>query len=105
MNSHIPVYMVVNLTVQDAAAYRNYERGFFAILKRYGGEFLTFDDAHITLEGSKPPSGRMIIFKFPSKEQATSWYADPEYQTLSEFRRQGTQLEYLTLLHGLPARA
>jgi uncharacterized protein (DUF1330 family) len=33
----IPVYMLVNLKVTDADEYRKYEKGFFGILKRYGG--------------------------------------------------------------------
>jgi len=100
----VPVYMVVNLIVKDAAEYRKYEKGFFPILKRYGGEFVTFDDAPETFEGSAPRSGRMIIFKFPSEVKARNWFADPEYQNLSEYRRVGTELEFLTLVHGMTPR-
>jgi uncharacterized protein (DUF1330 family) len=101
----IPVYMVVNLAVTDADEYRKYEKGFFGILKKYGGEFVTFDDKPITLEGDAPRAGRMIIFKFPSEQAATDWYADADYQALSQHRRAGTKLEFLTLVHGLPPRA
>ena len=41
--SEAPAYMLANLVVRDAAEYRKYEQGFFPILKRFGGEFLTFD--------------------------------------------------------------
>ena len=101
----IPVFIIVNLSVTDAAAYRQYEKGFFPILKRYGGEFVTFDDTPIHLEGDAPRTGRMIIFKFPSEEQAKNWYADPEYQALSAHRRNGTKLEFLTLVHGMVPRS
>jgi uncharacterized protein (DUF1330 family) len=47
--STIPVYMVVNLKVTDADQYRKYEKGFFPLLKKYGGTFLTFDDSPINL--------------------------------------------------------
>ena len=40
----LPVYMIANLVIQDAAEYRVYEKGFFPILKRHGGEFVTYDD-------------------------------------------------------------
>ena len=100
----VAVYMIVNLHVTDAATYRQYEKGFFPLLKRYGGEFVTFDDSAVTLEGVSPPSGRMILFKFPSEAQAKAWYADPEYQALSEHRRAGTRLEFLTMVRGLPPR-
>ncbi len=102
--SDVPVYAVVNLIVTDAAVYRHYEKGFFPLLKKYGGEFATYDDQAFTLEGTSPRTGRMIIFKFPSEAQARAWYADPEYQALSEHRRAGTRLEFLTMVRGLPPR-
>ena len=102
--SDLPVYMIANLVVHDADEYRNYEKGFFPILKRYNGEFVTFDDNHDCLEGSAPLPGRVIIFKFPSEQVARAWYNDEEYQALSEFRRAGTELKSLTLVHTLPPR-
>ena len=102
--SDIPVYMLANLVVEDADEYRKYEKGFFAILKRHGGEFLTFDDAPHTFEGATPPEGRLIIFRFPSEGAANAWWGDAEYQALSEHRRAGTHLNFLTLVHGLPPR-
>lgn len=47
--SDVSVYIVVNLHVTDAGAYRQYEKGFFPLLKRYGGEFVTYDDAALTV--------------------------------------------------------
>lgn len=102
--SDIPVFLVVNLSITNVEPYRVYEKGFFGLLKKYGGEFVTFDDNPITFEGEVPRSGRMIIFKFPSEQAAKDWYADEEYQALSEHRRAGTKLEFLTLVHGMPAR-
>ena len=102
--SDIPAYIVANFTIEDAAEYRKYEKGFFPILHRHGGSFFTYDDQPDTLEGSSARSGRMVLFQFPSEEAARNWYNDPDYQALSEFRRAGTRLEFLTLLHGLPPR-
>lgn len=102
--SAVTVYAIVNLHITDAATYRQYEKGFFRLLKKYGGEFITYDDAAVTLEGTSPRTGRMIIFTFPSEEQARAWYADPDYQALSEHRRAGTELEFLTIVRGLPPR-
>lgn len=81
-----------------------YEKGFFPLLKKYGGEFVTYDDAAFTLEGTSPRTGRMIIFTFPSEARARAWYADPEYQALSEHRCAGTRLEFLTMVRGLSQR-
>ena len=102
--SEVGVYMIANLTVNDADEYRKYEKGFFPILKKFGGEFITFDDNHETLEGTDQLEGRVIIFKFPSEKAAKNWYNDAEYQALSEFRRSGTVLKALTLVHELAPR-
>ena len=103
--SDIPVYVIANLIVTDAEKYREYEKGFFSILKKYDGQFITFDDNHHTFEGEAPRQGRMIIFQFPSEEKAKAWYQDADYQALSEHRRAGTNLQFLTMVHGLPPRA
>lgn len=100
----IPVFRIVNLIVKDASEYRQYYKSSFPILKRFGGEFVTYDDAAETFEGIAPRLGRMIIFKFPSEDMAKRWYADPQYQEISEHRRAGTQLEFLTMARGLPPR-
>ncbi|MEM6746219.1 MAG: DUF1330 domain-containing protein [Pseudomonadota bacterium] len=101
----LPVFMIVNLAaINDADGYRTYEKGFFPILKRHGGEFVTFDDNPETFEGTDTLTGRVIIFKFPSAEAAKAWYADVEYQELSEHRRGATELKFLTMVHTLPPR-
>ena len=102
--SEVEVFVIANLIVEDASEYRKYEKGFFPILKRFGGEFVTFDDNHENFEGDSLLEGRVIIFKFPSEELAKQWYNDGEYQALSEFRRAGTMLKSITLVHGLPPR-
>ena len=102
--SDTPCYMLANFLVHDKDEYRKYEKGFFPILKRHEGEFFTYDDNPITLEGDAPRQGRVVIFSFPSDEKALAWYNDPEYQALSEHRRAGTALEFITLVHGLPPR-
>jgi uncharacterized protein (DUF1330 family) len=101
---NVPVFVVVNLVITDADTYRKYEKGFFPLLKKHGGDFITYDDNPVHLEGFSPLNGRMIIFRFPSEQAAKAWYADADYQAISEFRRAGTRMESLTLVHGLPPR-
>ena len=101
----VKVYMVVNLQVEDKDTYLKYEKGFFPILKRHGGEFITYDDSFEHMEGSEPlTGGRMIIFSFPSESDAKAWYNDPEYQELAKFRRDGAPLKSLSMVKGLPPR-
>ena len=68
-----------------------------------GVEFITFDDNIINVEGDKPMEGRVILFSFPSAKHADEWYADPEYQELSEHRRASVTTT-LTRVSGLPPR-
>lgn len=98
------VYMIANLTIDDADTYRKYEKGFFPILKKYNGSFVTFDDSIEHFEGSTPVQGRIVMFSFPSEEVARKWYNDADYQELSEFRRAGAPLKSLTMVKGLPPR-
>ena len=102
--SDVPVYMIVNLIIENIEEYRKYEKGFFGILKKYGGSFMAYDDNAENFEGFSPRNGRMVIFSFPSEEGAKNWYADAEYQELSEHRRAGTRLEFLTMVRGVPPR-
>ena len=50
----VKVYLIANLQIHDADRYREYEKGFFPILKKHGGEFITFDDNIINVEEDKP---------------------------------------------------
>ena len=49
----VKVYMIANLQIHDADRYREYEKGFFPLLKKHGGEFITYDDNIVNVEGEK----------------------------------------------------
>ena len=95
--------MLANLQIHDPDKYRLYEKGFFPILKKHHGEFITYDDNIVHIEGETRMKGRIILFSFPSAKQADEWYTDPEYQALSEHRRKGTTA-VITRISGLPPR-
>ena len=76
----VKVYMIANLQIHDADRYREYEKGFFPLLKKHSGEFITYDDNITHVEGENPMEGRVILFSFPSEQHAIDWYSDPEYQ-------------------------
>ena len=98
------VFMIANLKINDKDTYQIYEIGFFPILKKYDGEFITYDDSVETFEGSSPLEGRAIIFSFPSPEKAREWFNDPEYQELAKNRRTAAELKNLSMIKSLPAR-
>ena len=102
--SEVPVYVVANIVIQDPDTYKKYEKGFFPILKKYEGKFITFDDNIGQLEGSSEDSGRVIIFSFPNENLADLWYSSVEYQELSAFRREGTDTISIFKVKGQPPR-
>ena len=98
------VYMLVNINIEDKETYLNYEKGFFPILKKHGGEFITFDDKIEHLEGENPIMGRTILWTFPSAESAKAWDNDPAYQELAKIMRSATILNNLSIIKSLPKR-
>ena len=105
MTESIRVYMVDNWKIDDRDEYRIYEKGFFPFLKKYNGTFITFDDSPICLEGENPKQfDRVILFSFPSEEDADSWWADEGYQERSKHRRNATDIT-LQRVKGIPSRS
>ena len=91
--SDIKVYMIVNLKIKDPDEYRIYEKGFFPFLKKHNGSFITFDDSPECLEGEKPQQfDRVILFSFPTEQDADNWWNDDGYQELSKHRRAATEI-------------
>ena len=102
--SNITTYMIVNLKLIDAKEYRIYEKGFFSFLKKHNGSFITYDDTPECLESEKPIKfDRVILFSFPSEEDADNWWKDKGYQQLSKHRRNGAEIT-LQKVKGLPPR-
>lgn len=82
----MPAYMVCTMHISDPETYRKYTALTPATLARHGGRFLTRGDPVTTAEG-EDFTDRMVILEFPDRAAAEAWYADPEYQAASEFRR------------------
>ncbi|MGY8772951.1 MAG: DUF1330 domain-containing protein [Gammaproteobacteria bacterium] len=94
--SDFEIIAIANLEITDPDEYRKYEKGFFSILKKYNGSFITYDDAPQHQEGDTPLKGRVILFGFQTEEEAHTWFNDPDYQELSKFRRDGTNTHSIT---------
>ena len=100
----VKVYMIVNLKINNPDEYRIYEKGFFPFLKKHNGSFITFDDSPECLEGEQPKQfDRVIIFSFPSEQDANNWWNDDDYQELSKHRRAATEIT-LQKVKGLTPR-
>ena len=98
-----PVYFIPHITVNDPDGYRQYEKGFFPVLKPYGARFVTYDDNVTVLEGERA-EGRTIIIEFPSEEVLMQWWNSPEYAELAKLRHASVTTHSVSVVHAMPAR-
>jgi uncharacterized protein (DUF1330 family) len=98
-----PVHFIAHITVDDVDGYRQYEQGFFQILKPYGARFITFDDQVTVLEGERA-AGRTIIIQFPSEDVLLEWWNSPEYVELAKLRRASVTTHSVSVVHAMPER-
>ena len=96
-----PTYFVAHITVDEVDGYRQYEKGFFPVLKPYGARFITFDDNVTVLEGERP-AGRTIMIEFPSEEVLMEWWNSPEYIELAKHRHAGTTTHSIVVVAAPP---
>lgn len=81
----MPTYVISMMSIHDPATYRKYTALTPAIVKDYGGRFLTRGEEVTTLEG-EAFTNRMVILEFPSRERAEAWFKDERYVEAVKFR-------------------
>ncbi len=101
MSDPQPIRLIAHFTVDDPERYHAYEQGFFPVLRRYGGRFVTYDDAPVVLEGEHV-SGRTVMIEFDSEDDLRGWWESSEYRALAEHRHAGTTTHAVYYLHGPP---
>ncbi|HEX7927864.1 MAG TPA: DUF1330 domain-containing protein [bacterium] len=92
-------YVIVNLTVKDPEAYKEYIAKAPAYIKKHGGEYLVRGGAITVEEGNWKPN-RLVILKYPSADAAKKMFADPEYAPLKKLRQSVTTGE-IVIVEGL----
>lgn len=70
-------YVVVELTVKDAAAKDRYSAAAGPVLKEFGGEFIAGGSWDV-LTG-EPAFTNGAIIRFADRKAATAWYNSPGY--------------------------
>ena len=95
-----PAYIVAAVTINDQDTYRQYQRGFGAILEQYRGEIVAISGAPTILEGEWPES-LTVLLRFASREQGLEWYNSDEYQELAMIRRTASTADFI-LMDGRP---
>ena len=81
-----PIYLVVDVKIDDAEAYGKYKEKVKPLIESYGGEYLSRGGEINVLENELWEPTRMVLVKFPDKESAINWYNCEEYQALKKIR-------------------
>jgi uncharacterized protein (DUF1330 family) len=99
----MPAYVVVQITVRDAATYERYKELAPPSIAAYGGRYIVRGGATEALEGSWRPT-RFVVLEFPSLERARAWWSCPEYAAAKALRQASADTEML-LVDGLSSGA
>lgn len=93
-------YIVAEVQVTDAEAYKTYVPGAGAAVAKFGGKYLARGGRVEQLEGP-PPAGRFVIVEFPSFDAARTFYHSTHYQAIAPIRQKAS-ISRFWLAEGLP---
>ena len=93
------VYLLVNVDVQDAAAYEEYKAGVPAMIAKHGGEYLVRGGKVEVMEGDWSPK-RVAVLKFATRDAALGFLNDPEYAPLKALRQRVASTQ-MVMVEGL----
>ena len=86
----MPAYLIVDIDVRDPVRYEEYKREVPRLIKKHGGEYLVRGGEVEVLEGTWEP-GRLVVFRFPSRQAIRELSEDPEYRPLKALRQEVTR--------------
>jgi uncharacterized protein (DUF1330 family) len=90
----VPAYVIVQITIHDAAAYERYKVAAAAAVAAYGGRYLVRGGRTELLEGSWEPS-RLVVLEFPDAARAREWWSSTDYSPAREIRQASADTEML----------
>lgn len=92
-------YLVGNLEVTNADAYREYREKAEVIVRQYGGRYLVRGGKIDQIEGEQKV-GRLVVLEFPSLAAAELFYRSDEYQMIIPLRQRNSQTHMFVLVEG-----
>ena len=82
------VYYIGSYDIVNPEEFQAYPPAVMALLPKHGGEVLASDVSAYVLEGKARTMNAIV--RFPSREAALAFYADPEYQEAKRLRQRTT---------------
>ena len=80
-----PAYVMLEFTVKDPEAFKDYAQRSPATVTQHGGRFVVRPGKIVALKGDAP-KGPFAVLAFDSAEQAQKWASSPEYTALVPLR-------------------
>jgi uncharacterized protein (DUF1330 family) len=87
-------YIIVDVTINDPAAFETYKQLTPATVAAYGGRFIVRGGAVTRLEGNWQP-GRLVVLEFPDKVTAEAWWHSPEYAPAKAIRQEAAATDMI----------
>ena len=92
-------YIIADVTVTDAEKMAQYREWSTKAMQEHGAEVLVRGGAFEVLEGPWTPS-RLVLLKFPSREQAKAFY-DSQTYTHARSLREGAGIMRMIVVDGV----
>jgi len=87
-------YLVVDIDVHDPEQYQGYVDQAHEYVARHGGVYRVRGGNAVSIEGDWLPT-RLVLLEFPTKEQATAFIEDADYQEVADIRRASSITEMI----------
>jgi uncharacterized protein (DUF1330 family) len=95
----MPAYVIVEVSVTDAAEYERYKPLAEASVAAYGGTYKVRGGKTELIEGDEVPE-RLVVLEFADLATARAWYGSPEYQAALPIRLAAAKTSRLFLIEG-----
>jgi uncharacterized protein (DUF1330 family) len=82
--SRAPAYVIAEIDVTDAEAFREYAPQVQPSFAPFGGRYVVRGGKTQSLAGDMPK--RVVVLAFDSMDEARAWYDSPQYEALKALR-------------------
>ena len=92
-------YLIVDTKINDEVAYEEYKIRAKPIVESYGGEYLVRGGNTTVSESELWTPNRLVVVRFPSREEAENFLNCDEYATVKAIRNKHAQTT-MTIVDG-----
>jgi len=94
----MPVYMIIEIDIEDEAMYSRYIDHVYHIVTHHGGRYLARSGEVMPLSGDWRPD-RIVLIEFETFEQLQACFSAPEYRSLAPLRERSTRSRAIVVPH------